>query len=263
MILRRVISHVRQQEWTAIAIDFFIVVAGVFVGMQVANWNEQQADNRRAQAYTERLAIDLGKDLDSRRALTAYYAAVLESVERTNALLADSKADPQELVVHAYRASEINLSPQTRSTWDEIVASGDIGLLPRVVESGVSDYYAADVVRLAFEAVSNSAYRHRVRTIIPLELQQALRRGCSDVRDEAQQIVGFMPDCKLDIDPGMITATATALRADAGIQSELRYQYSEVFSARANISGDVIFLERALATLQGSQLGATEATGAR
>jgi hypothetical protein len=251
MILRRVMAHVREQHWTAIAIDFVIVVAGVFVGMQVANWNEQQADKRRARAYTERLAMDLGKDLESRRALSSYYDAVLQSVERTNTLLADPAADPEQLVVHAYRASEINLAPQTRSTWDEIVASGDIGLLPRVVESGVSDYYAADVARLAFEAVSISAYRKRVRTIIPLEVQQALRHGCSDARDSAQQIVGFMPGCTLDVEPDMIQSTAAALRADRGVQAELRYQYSEVFSARANIAGDVIFLERALATLQG------------
>jgi hypothetical protein len=37
MILRRVIKHFRNQEWTAIAIDFVIVVFGVFVGIQVAN----------------------------------------------------------------------------------------------------------------------------------------------------------------------------------------------------------------------------------
>ncbi len=35
MILRRVIGHFRQQEWAAIAIDFVIVVVGVFVGIQV------------------------------------------------------------------------------------------------------------------------------------------------------------------------------------------------------------------------------------
>lgn len=35
MLLRRVISHVRKQEWTAIGIDFVIVVVGVFVGIQV------------------------------------------------------------------------------------------------------------------------------------------------------------------------------------------------------------------------------------
>ena len=39
MILRRVIAHFRKQEWTAIALDFLIVVVGVFVGIQVSNWN--------------------------------------------------------------------------------------------------------------------------------------------------------------------------------------------------------------------------------
>jgi hypothetical protein len=40
MILRRIIAHFRKQEWTAIALDFLIVVVGVFVGLQVNNWNQ-------------------------------------------------------------------------------------------------------------------------------------------------------------------------------------------------------------------------------
>ena len=259
MILRHVIAHFRKQEWTAIAIDFVIVVVGVFVGIQVANWNEREADKRLGRAYAERLTSDLGKDLVARRALAGYYGAVLDSVERTNALLADPQSDAQELVVSAYRASEINYAPQTRATWDEIVSSGDTGLLPRAaLESGVTDYYAGDTARLVFESVSDSAYRHRVRTIIPLNLQKALREGCSDVRNDAQEIVGFMPDCELKVASDAIEATAAALRIDTGIQTELRYQYSDVFSARANISGDVVFLERALLALQGAQSPAAE-----
>ena len=254
MILRRVIGHFRKQEWTAIAIDFVIVVVGVFVGIQVANWNELEADKRLGRVYAERLTSDLGKDLVARRALADYFGAVLASVERTNALLADPRSDAKDLVVSAYRASEINYSPPTRATWDEIVSSGDTGLLPRAaLEGGVTDYYASDTARFVFDSLSDSAYRHRVRTIIPLDLQKALREGCSDVRNETQEIVGFMAECSLAIAPGVIEATAAALRTDAAIQAELRYQYSEVFSARANISGDVVFLERALAALQDAQ----------
>lgn len=40
MLLRRMIQHLRRQEWTAIAIDFVIVVVGVFLATQVTNWNE-------------------------------------------------------------------------------------------------------------------------------------------------------------------------------------------------------------------------------
>jgi hypothetical protein len=48
MILRRVIQHVKKQEWTAIWIDLVIVVVGVFIGIQVSNWNAARADEVRA-----------------------------------------------------------------------------------------------------------------------------------------------------------------------------------------------------------------------
>ena len=251
MILRRVIQHVRKQEWTAIWIDLVIVVVGVFIGIQVANWNAALADERLGRAYAARLTADLERDLASRRALVAYYGAVLDNVERTDALFADPQADPKELVVAAYRASEINYQPPSGATWEEIVSSGDTGLLPRNAASHVAGYFAFDTARSSFEGLQQSAYRHRVRTVIPLAVQKALRAGCSDVRNQAQQITGFMPGCTLDIEPETIVATAAVLRADPAVQANLRYQYSEVYSAHANISGDVVGIERALAALRG------------
>ena len=40
MILRRVMEHVKSQNWTAVAVDFLIVVVGVFIGIQLGNWND-------------------------------------------------------------------------------------------------------------------------------------------------------------------------------------------------------------------------------
>ena len=42
MILRRLSANLKAQNWTAIAIEFVIVVAGVFVGTQVSNWNDER-----------------------------------------------------------------------------------------------------------------------------------------------------------------------------------------------------------------------------
>ena len=39
MLLRRITQHVKDQNWFAVLIDFAIVVFGVFIGIQVANWN--------------------------------------------------------------------------------------------------------------------------------------------------------------------------------------------------------------------------------
>ena len=40
MLLRRIIEHVKVQNWTAVALDLVIVVVGVFVGIQVSNCND-------------------------------------------------------------------------------------------------------------------------------------------------------------------------------------------------------------------------------
>jgi hypothetical protein len=249
MRYRRLLDQLRQQRWMAIGIDLVIVVVGVFIGIQVANWNQSLADERLGRGYAERLGADLERDLASRRVLVAYYRAVLDSVERTDALLADPASDPKALVIAAYRASELNYRAASRATWDEIVSSGDTGLLPRDVARTAADYFALDSARTSVDLLGGSTYRQHVRSIIPLSVQKALRAGCSDVRDEGQDITGFMPDCHLDVAPETLLATAAALRADPAVQASLRYQYSDVFSAHANITGDAIAIERALAAL--------------
>jgi hypothetical protein len=40
MIFRRIATHIKDQNWTAVAIDFVIVVIGVFVGLQLQDWND-------------------------------------------------------------------------------------------------------------------------------------------------------------------------------------------------------------------------------
>ena len=59
MLLRRVIEHVKAQNWTAVALDFVIVVVGVFIGIQVANWNDARVDRDTETTYLELLQRDL------------------------------------------------------------------------------------------------------------------------------------------------------------------------------------------------------------
>ncbi len=63
MILRRVIAHFRKQEWTAIALETLIVVLGVFLGLQVNNWNEARGDRAREAAHLAGLAQDIRADI--------------------------------------------------------------------------------------------------------------------------------------------------------------------------------------------------------
>ena len=56
MLLRRVTQHVKEQNWTAVALDFVIVVIGVMVGLQFSNWNETRADEAAYKRAIDRLA---------------------------------------------------------------------------------------------------------------------------------------------------------------------------------------------------------------
>ncbi|MEZ5496921.1 MAG: hypothetical protein R3F25_08830 [Gammaproteobacteria bacterium] len=40
MLLRRITHHIKNQNWFAVLLDFVIVVAEVFIGIQIVNWNE-------------------------------------------------------------------------------------------------------------------------------------------------------------------------------------------------------------------------------
>jgi hypothetical protein len=65
MILRRVIQHVKKQEWTAIAIDFVIVVLGVFVGIQVQQWNNDRIERKLEHVYLERILSDINLSIET------------------------------------------------------------------------------------------------------------------------------------------------------------------------------------------------------
>ena len=53
MPLRRFVAHARKQDWMAIAIEFVLLVLGVFLGIQVSNWNTERENRQKAAALTE------------------------------------------------------------------------------------------------------------------------------------------------------------------------------------------------------------------
>ena len=65
MILRRFAESLQQQNWAAIAIEFVLLVLGVFLGIQVANWNEARADRVAYEAALGRLSAEIDTNLAS------------------------------------------------------------------------------------------------------------------------------------------------------------------------------------------------------
>ena len=63
MLLRRVVDHVKSQNWTAIALDFLIVIGGVFIGVQLSNWNEVRQSQKDYEDALARYHAELKTNL--------------------------------------------------------------------------------------------------------------------------------------------------------------------------------------------------------
>jgi hypothetical protein len=130
MILRRVIKHFRNQEWTAIGIDFMIVVFGVFVGIQVSNWNQAQTDKSLGEKFTERLKADLVVEAWNYAMLIEYLADVQSNTDKTLAgLQGTSEISDEQLLIAAYRATQFNAGVRQRTSYDELISTGKIGFI--------------------------------------------------------------------------------------------------------------------------------------
>jgi hypothetical protein len=52
-------EHVKAQNWIAVALDFVIVVVGVFIGIQVSNWNDDRQDRTDEVYFLTRILADI------------------------------------------------------------------------------------------------------------------------------------------------------------------------------------------------------------
>lgn len=56
LLLRRISGHIKAQNWFAVAAEFLIVVSGVFLGIQVSNWNAEYQERQDERQILKRLS---------------------------------------------------------------------------------------------------------------------------------------------------------------------------------------------------------------
>lgn len=113
MILRRVPEHVRNQEWTAIGIEVVIVVLGVFIGIQVSNWNEARVEAQRREQIIEALVTNLRDAISVQERFIAEIETGLSSWE--SAFARGDQPPP-----FYYRIEGSDTAPDTWSTFQQM-----------------------------------------------------------------------------------------------------------------------------------------------
>ena len=143
MLLRRVIEHVKAQNWFAVFLDFVIVVVGVFIGIQVSNWNEARSERANEFGYLVRLHEDLQQSI----ATIDRTVRLLERQAAGQTLFLDALAG---CAVPAEASAEIDYAISTLGyinapifssrTYDELTSSGSFVIIENEgVKTGLSD----------------------------------------------------------------------------------------------------------------------------
>ncbi|MGB7905435.1 MAG: hypothetical protein WCF43_12120 [Steroidobacteraceae bacterium] len=181
MNLSRLMEHVRKLEWTAIGIELVIVIVGVFIGMQVSNWNVEREARQRGALFAERLKADLREEAWYYQLQIEYSRDVLANAERAvNALSGQSTDSNEALLVSAYRATQYRQKARRRATYDELVSTGTLGLIKSQTlrNTALQVYNFPTLDNVAREGLQ-SRYREAFRMTLPNDVQRVLSRNCA------------------------------------------------------------------------------------
>ena len=225
MVIRRIREHAGAHNWFAVGIDLAIVVVGVFLGIQVANWNQGRIERSEAADYRLQLIANLRANEADVAARKAYYrqirahaVAALDAIQRTDRGLGE------RFLVDAYQASQGWFRPLQRTAYDEPVESSvkrKIG--DTETRSELSAYYQ---LASGFDALALSvtAYRERLRRAMDLRVQLAIRRNCNDIMRNLPgggQAPALPATCSLNLDPRDVERAARRLAAVPELDQDL------------------------------------------
>lgn len=236
MILRRLTEHVKTQNWFAVGIEFVILVLGVFIGLQVQDWSTARETNARAEVFSERLLDDFRYEAWAYEYKLAYHKEVRVNAERAaNALTGKNPMNDDQFLISAYRATQFIYYPQRRATFDELIATGDIGLIrdDKLRETAVI-LFSLTATEMNSQQSRISGYRTMFREITPIDVQSALLNRCGDRLVEPgnlTQIVGSLDyPCTLDLPNETLASAAASLRAEQRLLPALQLRFADLES---------------------------------
>ena len=239
MILRRLTENLRTQNWTNVAIELAIVIVGVFIGLQAANWNQGRIERRE----TERMLVQLVPELQSQLTYfddaRAYYGVTRRYAEQALAgWMGDSRVSDEQFVIAAYQASQITGIGTNAENWALTFGGEQLRNIENPeVRRNLEVILTSDYGPVSLNAAA-SPYREQVRRVIPINVQDSIRSECGDRFGTGH--IGFvrvsLPDkCGLKIPPAEARRIAASLRARPDLAQELNRHLAAVAVVLTNV----------------------------
>jgi len=160
-------------------LEILIVVIGIFIGLQVDDWNERRKEQRLADACHERLLEDVRTELATLDLRIEYYAQVRQHGENVLRGLLGSQNDLGEpFLIDLYQATQIRDYREASDTYDELISAGALNLIPDTrLRSVLARYYRETQAMIPYWRFQ-AEYRELVRQHMPTDIQSRTRTAC-------------------------------------------------------------------------------------
>jgi hypothetical protein len=254
MILRRITSAFRKQDWFTVGIETLIVVFGVFIGLQVNNWNEARKHRIEAESSRERLIADLHADLDAFAVRRQWYEEVVAAALRVDGSL---RSDPPETTEETWRfvldswiaSGEWPFAPSAQ-IYKELQNAGDLDLIASgSMQRRLRDYYEDSAHEIETLTIFQSGYRDLARQLIEgrigMHIADCLSAASFEPSLPGTNPTNFYKDCPPPEDFALVMRSAASLRESAALRSQLNARLSNLSGLRSLLE----YLDRQAASL--------------
>jgi hypothetical protein len=141
-MLNRIARYLGAQHWNAIAIEFLIVTAGVLMGIQVSNWNDDRLEKTRAELQLASFHRELEGNLATvkryRQGVERQLGDVL-ALERAFDRTDITTADTDKMLMNVFRISSMSLET---NAYDELNGTGSLRYIAPDVRSEMTEWHA-------------------------------------------------------------------------------------------------------------------------
>ena len=154
----------RLLNWRTAIAEFLILVVGILLALAVDRWADEYRDAQTASEYIARLRSDMATDLAAYADTVAWSNSIDDSTQYVLQVYRGRNPVPEEydlLALHIYRASWGGTGRTTTTTYDDLVSTGNMALLPVRIRDAITRYYGL-----------KTAYERRLK-----DLEETARRG--------------------------------------------------------------------------------------
>jgi len=145
MILRRLADALRRQDWSSVILEVLIVVLGVFIGIQVANWNDARLETDREAIYLAALREDFSQIVAELEADAHSYETMANAM--TFLLGQSQKPAPDASVADLNNAARqlirMEGTPIVADTYSNLTGSGDLSIIKsQALKNELTSFYS-------------------------------------------------------------------------------------------------------------------------